>query len=231
MDKLVLFDIDKTLIGFHKGHSLAFSKAFQDIYDVDTNIDIINHQGMTDQQIIIKVLGKNGLSESEIKSKIDSCMESMGKYFGMMANGIEMRVMEGVPELLEELKKRTLLGLVTGNIEPIARKKLERASLYNYFDVGGFGSDDMSRSKLVKIALEMAEKNHDFRFNDNVFLIGDTPLDINAGNEAGVKTIGVATGEYSQEDLSRASASYVVSDLSDTNKILDIVHGRYVEPK
>jgi len=65
MDKLVLFDIDSTLIKGAKGHREAFSEAFKEIYGVDTTIDIINHHGMTDQQIIIEVLKKNGLDEQK----------------------------------------------------------------------------------------------------------------------------------------------------------------------
>ena len=88
---------------------------------------------------------------------------------------------------------------------------------------GGFGSDDVSRTKLVKLAMKKAEENFGFEFDDNIFLFGDTPRDMDAGNEAGVITIGVATGNYSKRDLENTSADYVVDNLQDTKKILNLV--------
>ncbi len=73
------------------------------------------------------------------------------------------------------------------------------------------------------MAIKRAEENFDFKFDNNVFLFGDAPQDMNAGREAGVITVGVTTGIYSQEDLENADASYVVDNLQDTQKILDIV--------
>lgn len=217
MKKLVLFDIDKTLIKSSKCHSMAFSEGFKRVYGVDTAIDIIDHQGMTDQQIIIEVLGKNGLDEKSIKSKLKECMKVMVEYFKKNVENDEIVILEGVRELLEQLNKYgVLMGLVTGNLKPIARGKLEKIGINHYFKVGGFGSDGINRTNLVKIAIRRAEENFDFIGNKNVFLIGDNPREIKAGLEAGVKTIGVATGNYSMEELGDSDADFVLSHLGDT---------------
>lgn len=224
MNKLILFDIDKTLIKSSKGHNKAFSEAFKIVYGVDTTIDIINHHGMTDQQIIIEVLKKNGLDEPTIRLKLEECMNVMVKVFNKIVDNGEIIVLEGVKELLEELDKRgIIMGLVTGNLEPIARGKLEKVGLNYYFKVGGFGSDDINRTNLVRLAIKRAEENFDFKFEDNIFLFGDAPQDMRAGKEVNVKTIGVTTGIYFKEELENAGADFILENLKGINKVLKII--------
>ncbi|MDO8503546.1 MAG: HAD family hydrolase [bacterium] len=222
MNKLVLFDIDRTLlIGDGSGHP-RFSKAFKEVYGVDTDINVIDHHGMTDKQIIIEVLKKNGLDESIIKSKLESCADRTVDFFKENIGSQKIILLDGVEELLERLlKDGVFLGLVTGNLEPIARSKLEKVGISDYFKVGGFGSDDINRANLVKIAIKRAEENFNSKFD--VFLVGDTPRDILAGKEAQVRTIGVATGIHSLEQLENSGADFVLEDLKDTNKIMGII--------
>lgn len=224
MNKLTLFDIDGTLIKGTKGHKAAFSKAFKKVYGVDTSINIINTYGMTDQQIMIDVLKKKGLKESDIKPKLKECMKVSVDYFSKIVDSEEIAVLDGVRELLEELHKRNvLMGLVTGNLEPIAKGKLKRVGLDHYFKLGGFGSDDINRTNLVRIAIKRANDNFGFELDDNVFILGDTPKDIKAGKEAGVKTIGVATTIYSKEQLKHAGADFVLDNLKNKEKILGMM--------
>lgn len=224
MNKLILFDVDKTLISNSKVHNKAFSAAFKKVYGIDTSIEIFSHHGMTDQQIIIEALKKNGLDEQEIKSKITECMEAMVDSFNKFIDGENVVPLSGVQELLKKLSENGfLMGLVTGNLEDIARGKLKKAGIGQYFKLGGFGSDDLNRANLVKIAIKRAKGNFNFSFNNNVFLIGDTPKDIAAGKEAEVKTIGVASGIYSENQLKNAGADFVVPNLKDKEEILKIV--------
>ncbi len=133
-------------------------------------------------------------------------------------------ISDGAKELLQTLdNKKTLLGLVTGNLKSIARGKMKRAGLNNYFKVGGFGSDDENRTNLVKIAIKKVEDGFGFKFNDNIFLVGDTPKDILAGKEAGVKTIAVATGNYAEIDLEKEKPDLVLKDLTQKDKILKLI--------
>ena len=227
MKGLILFDIDKTLIKGSTEYTVAFSKGFRDIYNIDSTIGIIKYQGMTDQQIIVEVLKKKGLKESEIAPKLKECVQVILDYFNELKDSIQIEILGGVPELLKKLEEQNfLIGLVTGNLEPIGRRKLEEAGLNHYFKVGGFGSDDIDRTELVKLAIKRAEENLNFEFDDNVFLFGDTPRNIKAGNDARIVTVGVATGNYSKEELENANADYVVDNLQDTQKILDLVLGK-----
>lgn len=221
MTKLALFDIDKTLIKSSTGHRAAFSIAFKEVYGVDASIDIVQHSGMTDQQIIFEVLKTKGLDEEKIKSKLDLCMAKMVDAFNKTISSDEVIILPGVKELLEKLKvNNILMGLVSGNLEPIARGKMEKLNLNHYFTVGGFGNENFDRTELVKIAIKKAQSNFDFIFSDNVYLFGDAPQDIKAGNEVGVITIGVTTGIYSKKQLENATASLILNDLTNTEEIL-----------
>ncbi len=225
MNKLVLFDIDGTLIGGeNKSHKFSFSYAFKKVYGIDTNIDIIDHPGKTDQQIIIEVLKKKNLDEKQIKSKITECMKIMVDYFNKFINNENIFLLDGVQELLDELNKNGfIMGLVTGNLEDIARSKLKKVDINQYFKAGGFGSDDTNRANLIKLAIKRTGSNFLFKFSNNVFLVGDTPRDMKAGKSAGVKTVGVTTGIYSKEQLKDAGADFVVPDLKNKEAILKII--------
>lgn len=222
--KLVLFDIDKTLVDRKKGDTEKFHYAIEKVYGIRGE-KIITH-GMTDQQIVIEILKKEGFSERAIKSKIEECKAALIEYYKENKNSYEYTVFDGVFELLNQFNKNKILtGLVTGNLEEIARMKLEKVKLNKFFKIGGFGSDAIQRSDLVRIAISRAKKEFGFKADNNVFVIGDSPKDIEAGKEAGVKTIGVATGVYSEIALKRSKPDYTLPNLKNTQKILGIIMG------
>ena len=134
------------------------------------------------------------------------------------------KVLPGILEFLEKMHARddVLTGLATGNIEVGARIKLERARLNTYFPFGGFGSDSYHRSELVLEAWRAAMKWSQTEIQPGeTFVIGDTPLDIAAGRKAGFRTVGVATGHYSVEQLQVSGADLVISDFeSDCDQFL-----------
>ena len=223
MDKLVLFDIDQTLLEVSQSHILSFSLAFKKVYGVDTSIEVIRHQGMTDPLVIIETLKVSGLDDETIKSKMDACIEAVKDAFFELIGTEKLVVLEGIKELLEELEENNILmGIVTGNLEEIARFKLRRTNLLRYFKVGGFGSDDIVRANLIKIAMKRAE-SLGFKYDNNVFVIGDSARDIEAAKGAGVKSIGVATGNYSKAELKKEGADFVLDSLRDKEKVLEII--------
>ena len=194
------------------------------MYGINTTIDVIQYSGMTDQQIIIGTLKANGLNEEEIKSKINLCMEKMVDAFNKTINDDVIIILPRVKELLEKLENNNILmGLVTGNLEQIARGKMKRLGLNSYFKVGGFGNENIDRTELVKIAIKKAQDNFNFIFSDNVYLFGDAPQDMKAGNESGIIPIGVTTGIYSKKQLEDAGALLVLDDLTDAEEILKYV--------
>ena len=222
MDKLVLFDIDKTLIDRSICHHVAFSYAFKEVYGVTIDISIINYAGMTDPQIAVEVLKRVGLDENLIKSKLDKCMDAVVDYFKENVEREDIPALDGAKELLDALENNVIIGLITGNLEPIALEKMRKAGLSHYFQVGGFGSDNINRAELVKTAIKRAKDIHGFNGSE-VFVFGDTPRDINAGLEAGAKSIGVATGKYSKKELKDSGADFVFDNLKDKEKIVEII--------
>lgn len=223
--KLVLFDIDGTLMNFPQEHRDSFAEAFRKVYGIDTDISIIQPMGMTEQQIITEVLRKKGVDDQTIKSKISEAMRVMEEYFEKRMDGGKVDVLPGAQDFLAELSRNgVLMGAVTGNLEKIARRKLKEAGLNDYIKLGGFGSDHILRSELVKLAIERAKENFGFKYGDNVYSIGDAPSDMKAGREGGsYKCIGIITGVHSREQLQEAGADVVFDNLLDKEKILKII--------
>lgn len=225
-EKLILFDIDGTLIeDKNPAHRGAFIEAFRKTYYTDTNIDVINPTGMTDQQIILEVLKQHGFDEKTVIAKLPDAMYVMVSYFEKNNDSSGIVVLDGVNELLGELKHLDyLIGLITGNLEQIARGKMEAVDLNTYFKLGGFGSDDMYRENLVRLAIKRAEEKYNFVFENNVFVFGDSPRDIEAAHDAHTIAVGVATSKYSVSELEKAGADQVFDSLVDTNAVLNYIH-------
>ena len=226
--KLALFDIDDTLLRNSMAHKEAFLRAFENVYGAkNVSLEFKDYYGLTDKQIIIKVLENHGLDQALIIERIDACMKEMINLFpGLLKNRADLVLIHGVKPTLEKLKeKNVLMGLVTGNLEQIAWLKLRNTGIAKYFRFGGFGNDSTERSELVKLAIQRAEK-HGFKLdkdNINVYHFGDTPLDIKAGMRTGAITIGVATGPYSTGVLKQAGADHVINGLQDTDRVLRIL--------
>ena len=218
--RLVLFDIDKTLLDRMNPDTGKFHDCIQKVYGVRGK-SITTH-GMTDQQIIIEILEKEGFSRKDILEKIEECKREMIRYYRRNVRLFDYRVIDGTIDLLKALRKEKVpTGLVTGNLETIAYIKLGRADLAKYFKFGGFGSDGIKRADLVRIAIERGQKRHG-KFK-KVFVIGDSPKDIEAGKAAKCITIGVATGVYSIAVLRKSRPDYVLKNLKDTERVLEII--------
>ncbi|MBL7159150.1 HAD hydrolase-like protein [Candidatus Microgenomates bacterium] len=228
MKKLVLFDIDGTLL--EAGHPVArarHSHSIKKIFGIETMIDWSKHSGSTDKKIAVDILREKGVTEKEIKFKIQQILDE--QYYYVMKNlkeDFKERVLEGIEELLKDClkKKEICLGLLTGNYEKIAWFKLEMIGLKKYFDFGLFGNQAEDRNALAKSLFKRAEKHFKRKFKpESVFIIGDTPRDIECAKAAGVKAIGVATGQWSVADLKKADADFVLKNLKDKKKILKII--------
>jgi phosphoglycolate phosphatase len=220
----MLFDIDGTLVQGAKCHRQAYIEGLKKFYGMEDYIDRVNAAGKSDQRILSEVLTLGGLTTEEIQKNFQNCLDFMTDYYLKNVQYENIRVLEGIGELLEELKrKNVLLGLVTGNLESIAYAKLRRAGLAGYFCFGGFGSDGADRSLLVKKALELAQSRFGFK-GDKIFVVGDTPRDVEAAKAYNLKTIAVATGMYSAHELRDCGADYVVENFKNKDKILEIIY-------
>jgi len=216
--KLLLFDIDQTLINTGGAGLRGLNRACRKLFGLEGAMDGISPHGKTDPAIVREILSRKLGSQTPTNADIANVLDS---YISFLKEEVytstTYRVLPGVQSLLDQIVARgdVLVGLATGNIELGARIKLERGGLNPYFSFGGFGSDSEDRAELVRKAAEKANhKNGSSILASNIFVIGDTPLDIDAGNRAGFKTVGVATGSYSVEQLLACGAMIAVSDLA-----------------
>jgi len=218
--RLILFDIDGTLIDSGGAGVRSLDLALKDLFSIDNGFHGISMAGKTDTQIIKEGIMKHGLSGN---GTIDAVIKAYLNYLRREINNDRKHVKPGIYEVLEELKplQDLGLGLLTGNIEQGARIKLEPFRLNEYFPAGAFGSDDEDRNNLLPIAVKRFEELFQQKIEaDNCIIVGDTPRDVECAHIYGAMCIGVATGPYSYEDLIEAGADYVVHDLSDQKTLL-----------
>ncbi len=225
--KLILFDIDKTLVDEMERDGNPWPLAFESVYGVNCSITISqgNSHGMTHKQIAIETLKNNGLKENEILEKLDFFIEALEKFYKKSLENGKISLFPKIPELLQKLSdKGHVIGLITGNTRIIAFAKLKKAGIDNFFQIGGFGDDSANREELIKLALERAKEQHFFQFDEKkVFVIGDTPKDISAAKKFHLQTIGIATGLYSKQNLFDAGADFVLDNLQDIEKVSSII--------
>ncbi|MDI6643995.1 MAG: HAD family hydrolase [Methanobacteriaceae archaeon] len=222
-DILTLFDVDGTLVRGARCHYQAFVHAVKKFYGMYEDISGINYAGKTDPQILREVLELGGFSERTIEKNFQNCLEYMIQYYLKNVHLENVIALDGTKKLLDILKdENVLLGLTTGNLEPIAYAKLNRVALDQYFPFGGFGSDYAERALLVKKAIKLAIAKFNFK-EEKIFVIGDTPLDVAAGKKVGARTIGVATGRYNSEELLKSGADYIMDDLTDKNFFMESI--------
>jgi phosphoglycolate phosphatase-like HAD superfamily hydrolase len=195
----------------------ALDRACQKLFHIERAMEGVSPHGKTDPAIVREILRVRLGNASPSVVEIETVLEA---YLSFLKDEVRLspayRVLPGILSLLDELVARadTVVGLATGNIEMGGRVKLQRGDLNRYFKFGGFGSDSEDRTELVRAAARRASDKSGVPFTpSNVFVIGDTPLDIDAGKRAGFKTVGVATGSYSQENLLTSGATFAVTDL------------------
>ena len=201
----VLFDIDGTLISTGGASDRAWKRAFKELHDVDVDVPAVTGKGVPDPEVG-RVVFKAALGREPTDEEAEAVMRRRLDHLPEeVENSPGFKVQDGVVQLLEKLiDDGLLLGLTTGNVEEAAHIKLQRANLNRFFSFGGYGSDSPDRTELTKKALERAELvSGDTLDPARCFSCGDTPRDVEAGHGAGIRVVGVATGEFTVDQLRR----------------------------
>ena len=215
MNKLVLFDIDGTLIDSGGAGRLALVRAFDQLFEKKDAFEQVNMAGKTDIQIIKEGLSAIGASNDDGKIPI-----ILQKYLDSLVAEIQTAsksIKPGVNELLNYLTRQqdARIGLLTGNIEKGARIKLGALGLNEFFPFGAFGSDHEDRNRLLPIAVDkLREHSGEETAYENCIVIGDTPRDVQCAKPYGAVTVAVATGRYGLQALKETKADYVFEDLT-----------------
>jgi phosphoglycolate phosphatase len=213
----VLFDIDGTLIETGGASDRAWRRAFEELHGIAVHVGDYTGKGITDPEVGVTTF-RGALGREPSRQEMVRLMALRLRYLPEeVRSSPGYRVLDGAEELLERLSDEgRLLGLITGNVEAAAHIKLARAELNHFFSFGGYGSDATLRVDVAKRALERAELVCAGELDRAACLaFGDTPHDVDAAHGAGIRVVGVATGEYDLEQLRQAGADYAVESLRD----------------
>ena len=225
--KLVLFDIDGTLVLTGGAGMRAMNRACEEIIGHADALQDVPLAGRTDWIILHDTLSRIGhaLDDRLFAELRDSYLRHLTGEILEPGRGVKA-VMPGVRDVLEALATRdhVFLGLLTGNFEQGARIKLEHFDLWRYFRCGAYGDDAADRNALVPFAVERA-RAHGLPVlpADQIFVVGDTPNDVACALAVGAVPVAVATGSSSVDHLRASGASIVFSDLSDVTAVLRIL--------
>ena len=229
--RLVLWDIDGTLVRTGPHGREAFGTAFAAVFGREVDVSELPMAGRTDHAITMALLEEEG---------IDDRVSHLDRLFSELTAALEARrdaiaaegtATPGARHALESLRRRDDItqSLLTGNLEVNAALKLSAFGLAALvgLEIGGYGSDPhTTRSDLVGAAREKAARLRDVRVEaSDTVLIGDTPLDVEAAHIAGARAVAVATGPYSVQELSETGAEAVLEDLQDPDAVLAAIRG------
>lgn len=212
---MILFDIDGTLIrraGPH--HREALVEAIRSATGLETTTDHVPLHGMLDPDIIAQMLANAGAPPSLIRRAMPQIIARAQALYVRRCPNLGRKVCPGVRRLLGHLRRRgVVIGLVTGNLTRIGWKKLECAGLKPFFRFGAFGEMSKDRSGLVRLAIRHARRRGWIDGGARICLIGDAPADIRAARANGIRSIAVATGISSPEELASFSPDLLLADL------------------
>ncbi len=227
--KLVLFDLDGTLLWTDGAGRRAIHRALVDVLGTPGPIEGFRFDGRTDGEIVQRLAEGAGIPPTdELLARV------LDRYVAFLREEIakptqRTTVYPGVRELLDALEPRAdcVLGLLTGNVREGAALKLASGGLaLERFRLGAFGSDSAHRPDLPAVAQRRAKEELGLDVSGHdIIIVGDTPADVTCGNGVGARSIGVATGSYSVAQLMEAGAYAAFLDLSNTQAVLGAVFG------
>jgi phosphoglycolate phosphatase len=212
----VLFDIDETLVHTGGSGARSWNAAFEKVYDTPADIGAHSSAGETDPQVAREtfrgVLGRDPSSD-ELGRLYTHYLLHLAEDIWTSPGYLLLR---GAQATLERLGDAGVtLGLVSGAMEGAARTKLMPANLNRFFVFGAYGSDSPDRAELTRLAIGKAALLHDGLTADRVFVVGDTPHDVDATKAAGGVAVGVASGHYTTDELRDVGAAFVLESLED----------------
>ena len=224
--RLVLFDIDGTLITDGGASRSAFGDALRTVFNYDGDLRRYDFSGRTDPQITTMVLRDSGWSEEQVAERLEELWPVYIAGLTRNATTDRVRALPGIPALVDALRGEpsVQLALLTGNIEPGARLKLKPPALNDFFPFGAFGSDSAKREELPPIAVERASKRDGHRFRgEDVVIIGDSIYDVRCGVPHNATTIAIASGKTSADTLRAENPTHFFESAEDTDRLVKAI--------
>jgi len=219
--KLLLFDIDGTLLTSGGAGEKALSLAMKDLFGCDDDLSKIEVAGRTDSGIARQIFALHGIEPTV--ENFSRFFEGYLRHLAGTLPGAPGRLLPGIVELLVKLRAcpEVALALLTGNLAEGARLKLMHYGVWEYFEFGAFADDHHDRNQLGGFAKARALEKHGVEFApENIYVLGDTPHDIACGRAIGAKTVAIATGGCTRDQLMAHQPDYLFDDLSDVAKVM-----------
>ncbi len=224
--KLLLFDIDGTLITSGGAGEKALRVGLKTHFGIEDDFATIEIAGRTDTGIARRIFEKHGieLTNANLSAFLEAYLRSLEEFLPQIPG----RRLTGTQELLEALQPRSdvVLGLLTGNMRRGAQIKLQHYGLWDYFVLGAFADDHHDRNQLGPFARERAREQLGQLFRpEQIYILGDTPHDIACARAIGAQAVAVSTGVFSREELAAHTPDYLFADFSDTQAVLSALLG------
>ncbi len=226
--RLILFDIDGTLISTGGRAGLALARALEETYGTAGPVASYPFAGKTDPQIVFELLAAAGLPRERVAPRLD---EALGRYLGHLRRALApgtVEVLPGVHDVLAALEGEpgVTVALLTGNIAAGARVKLGAAGLWERFRFGAFGSDDEVRDRLVPVARERARATVGLDFpGDATVVVGDAEADVRCARAGAARAVAVASGWTGRETLAALRPDALLDSLADPGAMSALLDG------
>lgn len=216
--KLLLFDIDGTLLHSKGASREAKALAMETVFGTAANVRTHSFGGKTDWRILREVLEPHGVTGLEIGQKMPTFERIFAENMTRIIPNFDVQALPGATELMEYLGQRDdiMSGIVTGNTSLTAPVKLKAAGFNPaIFEVGAYGSEADDRNELPKLALDraIAKARHEIAPKD-VIIIGDTVMDVLAARAIGGLSVTVFTGFEDKDALIASNPDYMLEDLT-----------------
>ena len=222
--RLLLFDIDGTLVSTGGAGVRALKLVIEKRYGVHDDLHDIEIAGRTDSGIAASILKK--YSTSETNGKVTDFLDEYIGFLQQTVSTTDGQVLPGMSEILTRMKTRPdrVLGLLTGNIKRGAKLKLQHYGLWDFFEFGAFADDHHDRNQLGEFARARAKEKHGHDFNAaQIDVIGDTGHDVACGKAFGARTVAIATGSWSREQLATHKPDFLFDDLANVGEVMRVL--------
>jgi phosphoglycolate phosphatase-like HAD superfamily hydrolase len=222
--KFILFDIDGTLVATGGAGKAALETGLAEEFGIKLRTGTVQYSGRTDRAIIRDLLVLHGLENS--LHNLQRLLAAYLRHLPASLASHQGQVLPGIDALVQQLHERrdVTLGLLTGNVREGARLKLGHYGLFHYFPIGGFGDQHYERDDVAREALSLVSQRHGAPVETGrIWVIGDTPLDVQCARAIGARVVAVATGWHAWDELHASRPDLLMKDFTDPAPFLELL--------
>lgn len=217
MFRLILFDIDGTLIRTGGAGVKAFESVFREVFGLENGTGNISFAGRTDAGLIREMMRNHSVDDTD--ENFDLFFEAYPKWLTHWLGEMGGKICDGVDPFMKHCTARSgapLIGLLTGNVRPGAEMKLRHFDIWDRFEFGAFGSDHENRNELAVIAWERGKDRVGADLKaEEILVVGDTPKDVECARAIGANVLAVTTGGATRVELSDVQPDWLVDSLDE----------------